>query len=321
MPVMLAQGQASRPTMNGGGGISIADVEPQLLRTFLTVADTGSFSVAAQRLGYTQSAVSQHIATLEADLGTPLLTRRPVALTEAGRRLRGHASLILVRMAAARADVTRAAAPPARLVVGLTPLAWLPVLAGALARIRAELVLVRAEVRVADRAQVLSGVAAGSVDLGLIDGYAAPSDPLRLPDAGLVDSANGGLSAVAVAESPVVVAMPATHPLAHRPGLALTDLAEAYWMDAPAVAPLSELRAAAGLDGLRAGLSYEGADVAVLLGLIAAGHGLAVLPQSVMTVDNRLAGVPVSAPRLVHRVEVLHSARGEPAAKLAAALT
>lgn len=307
--------------MISGGGISLPDVEPQLLRTFLTVADTGSFSVAAQRLGYTQSAVSQHIATLEADLGTPLLTRRPVALTEAGRRLRGHASLILVRMAAARADVTRAAAPPARLMVGLTPLAWVPALASALAQIRKQLVLVRTEVRVADRARVLSGVAAGDLDLGLIDGYAAPSDPLRLPDAGLVDSTNGGASAVAIAESPVVVAMPATHPLARRPGLTLTDLVDAYWMDAPAVAPLSELRAAAGLDGLRAGLRYEGADVAVLIGLVAAGHGLAVLPGSIVDVDSGIAGVPVTAPRLVHRIELLHTTRSEPAAQLAAMLT
>jgi DNA-binding transcriptional LysR family regulator len=298
-------------------------MEPHLLRTFLAVAETESFSRAAERLGYTQSAVSQHIAALEADLGTRLLTRRPVALTEAGRRLRGHASLILVRMAAARADVTRAAAPPARLVVGVTPLAWAPALAAALAQIRTEFVLVRAEVRVADRDRVLSGVAAAALDLGLIDGYAAPSDPLRLPDAGLADPSAGGVGTVAIAESPVVVAMPATHPLARRPGLALPDLAEAYWIDAPAVAPLAELRAAAGLDGLGAGLRYEGADVAVLTSLVAAGHGLALLPHSVVSVASGLVGVPLSAPRLVHRIELLNagaSAGDGPAARLAAAL-
>lgn len=300
-------------------------MDPNLLRTFLAVAESGSFSGAAQRLGYTQSAVSQHIATLEADLGTTLLTRRPVALTEAGQRLRGHASLILVRLAAARADVTRALAPPARLVVGLTPLAWTPALAGALAEIRAELVRVRTEVRVADRAQVLSGVATGALDLGLIDGHAAPADPLRLPDAGLADASPGGVSAVAIAGSRVVVAMPETHPLARRPGLALPDLADAYWIDAPAVAPLSEIRAAAGLDSLRAGLRYEGADLFVLLGLIASGQGLSLLPGPVVNTVEGLVGVPVNEPRLVHRVELLHAAAriggGEPAARLAAILT
>jgi DNA-binding transcriptional LysR family regulator len=299
-------------------------MDPHLLRTFLAVADSGSFSAAAQQLGYTQSAVSQHIATLEADLGAALLTRRPVALTEAGRRLREHASLILVRLAAARADVTRAIAPPARLVVGLTPLAWTPALATALGMIRADFVRVRAEVRVTDRAQVLSGVATGSLDLGLIDGFAAPTDPLRLPDAGLADGGISGVSAVAVAEHRVAVALPTTHPLARRTGLALADLTDAYWIDAPSIAPLAELRTAAGLDGLRAGLRYEGADIGVLTGLIASGHGLSLLPHSLATVAGGVTGVRVSGPRLVHRVELLHARTrigdGEPAARLAAML-
>src|SRR4051812_46534939 len=112
-------------------------MDPHLLRTFLAVAETGSFSAAAGRLRYTQSAVSQQIAALEADLRTPLLTRRPVALTPAGERLRHHAALLLTRLEAARADVTRVVAPPGRLVVALTPLAWHPGLAEALARLRA----------------------------------------------------------------------------------------------------------------------------------------------------------------------------------------
>ncbi|HEV2243114.1 MAG TPA: LysR family transcriptional regulator, partial [Streptosporangiaceae bacterium] len=43
-------------------------VDPHLLRTFVAVAGRGSFSVAARDLGYTQAAVSQHIAALESDL-------------------------------------------------------------------------------------------------------------------------------------------------------------------------------------------------------------------------------------------------------------
>ncbi|WP_449066131.1 LysR family transcriptional regulator, partial [Planomonospora algeriensis] len=66
-------------------------MDPHLLRTFVTVADLRSFSAAAERLGYTQSAVSQQIAALEADLGVALLGRRPVAPTPAGRRLLEHA--------------------------------------------------------------------------------------------------------------------------------------------------------------------------------------------------------------------------------------
>jgi DNA-binding transcriptional LysR family regulator len=88
-------------------------MEAHLLRTFVTVARLGSFSAAAAELRYTQAAVSQQIAALEADLKVSLLRRRPVELTEAGTRLLEHAVPILLRMDAARTDVTRMTAPPA----------------------------------------------------------------------------------------------------------------------------------------------------------------------------------------------------------------
>jgi DNA-binding transcriptional LysR family regulator len=280
-------------------------MDAHLLRTFVAVADTGSFSTAAQRLSYTQSAVSQQIAALEADLGTPLLTRRPVALTPAGERLHRHAQLILVRLAAARADVARAVAPPGRLALGLTPLAWTGEVAAALARIRAEAARLRTSVLVGDRDRIVTAVATGELDLGLVDGFAARSDPLRLPDP-------GGARAVGVAEDAAVVALPAGHPLGLRAGLDLSDLADAYWIDAPDIAPLSRLP----VDGLRAGLSYRGADVPTLVGLIAAGHGLAVLPARVVTAGSGLVGVPIKTPRLIHRVEMLADRSGQRLAAL-----
>src|SRR3989442_15164043 len=83
------------------------------LRHFLAleaVAREGSFGKAATALGYTQSAVSQQIATLERLVGQKLLERpggpRPVSLTEAGRLLLTHAESIAARVAAAQADLT-----------------------------------------------------------------------------------------------------------------------------------------------------------------------------------------------------------------------
>jgi DNA-binding transcriptional LysR family regulator len=82
------------------------------LRHFLAldaVARTGSFGKAAVALGYTQSAVSQQIATLERQVGQKLVERpggpRPVSLTEAGRLLLTHAEAIAARVAAAQADL------------------------------------------------------------------------------------------------------------------------------------------------------------------------------------------------------------------------
>ena len=83
------------------------------LRHFLAleaVAREGSFGKAAVALGYTQSAVSQQIATLERQVGQKLIERpggpRPVSLTEAGRLLLTHAEAIAARVAAAQADLS-----------------------------------------------------------------------------------------------------------------------------------------------------------------------------------------------------------------------
>jgi DNA-binding transcriptional LysR family regulator len=74
------------------------------------VARNRSFHAAADELGYTQSAISQQIASLEQIVGRPLFERsrgpRPISLTEAGRVLLGHAEAVLARVEAASADVT-----------------------------------------------------------------------------------------------------------------------------------------------------------------------------------------------------------------------
>ena len=73
------------------------------------LAETGSFGRAAERLGYTQSAISQQIATLERIIGDRLVERpggpRRIALTEAGLRLLRHADAIVARLHAAEADL------------------------------------------------------------------------------------------------------------------------------------------------------------------------------------------------------------------------
>ena len=88
-----------------------------------TIADTGSFGKAAEKLGYTQSAVSQQIATLERIVGMRLIERpggpRPISLTEAGRILLRHAEAIEARLFAAKADMSALEAGDAgRLRVG-----------------------------------------------------------------------------------------------------------------------------------------------------------------------------------------------------------
>lgn len=312
-------------------------MDPHLLRTFVTVVRLSSFSAAAAELGYTQAAVSQQIAALESDLKAVLLNRRPVTPTEAGTRLLDHADQILFRLDAARADVSRMTqAPSATLVIGTTPLAaastGTPTASGAsgaggataatsvtgvsrgvataLAGLRAQMPRVDITLRVGARRDVATWVARGECDIGLVDGLAASGDSLPVL---------GSLSAVGVAEAEVVLVLPLDHPLSGRASVRLIDLLDARWIDAPGVAPpLSDIRRVVRTEGFRPALTYEGTDTLSLIALAAAGHGLTLLPTT-LAFPGEFASVRVTAPRIVHRVELIHGVlrNASPAAKLA----
>jgi len=214
--------------------------------------------------------------------------RRPVAVTEAGARLLEHAEPILLRLDAARADVARVVAgPPRRLRIGATPLS-----VGFAAELVAPALAIT--VRVGARDAIARAVATGELDVGIVDGVAAPGDPLRLPESGVIIASSR--------EEPLAVAAPLAHPLAGR-DVHLDALVDARWIDAPAIcASLAELAAIARAEGFRPSLVYEGSDVRGLLALVAAGHGLALLPERAL---DGVAALRLAEPRLAHRTEWL----------------
>jgi DNA-binding transcriptional LysR family regulator len=191
-----------------------------------------------------------------------------------------------------------------------------PGLADALAGLLASVPRLEVAIRVAARDAVAAEVAAGELDAGLVDGVVAPSDPLRL-------SETSPLTAIGTAEDQVVVALPCSHPLARRDGLRLPDLADARWIDAPAAAaPLGDVRWVAGTDGFRGALRYEGTDLYTLGALVAAGHGLSLLPEPAAGRLPGVRAVSITSPRLLYRTELLHGSTGpgSPIETLATAL-
>ena len=116
------------PGADAGGFCAGAAIEIRQLRYFVRIVDMGSFSRAAGDLHIAQSALSQHVAALEAEMNAVLLNRttRGVQATDAGKSLYQHAQLILQQAADAKAAVEACSIGPAgRVALGL-PLSLVP---------------------------------------------------------------------------------------------------------------------------------------------------------------------------------------------------
>ena len=167
---------------------------------------------------------------------------------------------------------------------------------------------------VARRDEVARGVASGAYHLGLVDGIAAPSDPLKLPDVGLLRT-----SAVAQDEAGQS-SYPATTRWRKRKRLGLAALVDARWIDAPAVsAPLAELRAAIETDVSGRRSSTPAPTCSPCSHWFPPATASPYYPLRSHR-PTGIAKVPVDAPRLVHRVELLHGQLDSSAASALAEL-
>src|SRR5262245_35057003 len=141
------------------------------LRVLSEVATRGSFSAAAEALSITQSAVSQHVAALEREVGLPLVERgsRPVALTEGGHALVRHAIGIFARLDGAEQELGEIAwRRRGRLRVGSFPTALATLAPPAFAHFRERLADVLLLVVDDHLQRLLPRLEAGELDLALI---------------------------------------------------------------------------------------------------------------------------------------------------------
>jgi DNA-binding transcriptional LysR family regulator len=267
------------------------------LRALLAVIRCGSFTAAADQLGFTQSAISQQVASLEHEVGHLLVHRRPVRPTPAGERLAEHAARILLRLDVARSELSNLRDEPHGVRIAVCPLAAPKLLAVALRQVRSNDPRLRVTVRSLDPRSAVAEVASGAVDAALVDGITAPNEPLHLADAGLLSSA-------AMAETGVAVALATDHPLRNRASIDLEVLVDAPWIVAPAFSAGIEERPPVAL-GQGSRVVYEGSDLLTLLALVASGLGVALLPAPACEGVDGIAAVALRSPRLVHRTELL----------------
>jgi len=263
------------------------------LRHFLAleaVARTGSFGKAAASLGYTQSAVSQQIATLERIVGQRLVERpggpKAVSLTEAGRLLLTHADAIAARVAAAQADLTALGAGEAgALRVGVFQSVGQRILPDLMRRFLQEWPLVDVTLtESADDVELLGLVERGDLDLTFSD----------LP---LID---GPFDSVELMRDPYVLVVPTDSPLADRTA-------------APTEREISELdlighkhcRTIAKIEagfGRPVRFVFRSDHNQTVQALVAAGVGMALVPRLTMDPEDEataLIEMPKIPPRMI----------------------
>jgi len=240
-----------------------------------TIADAGSFGKAAERLGYTQSAVSQQIAALERIVGLRLIERpggpRPISLTEAGRILLRHADAIQARLLAAKADMSALEAGDAgRLRVGTFQSVGAKIIPRLLRRFseshpQVEVVLRESQ----DESELLEMIERGDLDLTF----------WTLPVAA------GPYETVELLLDPYVLVVPADSPLASlkRPPT-LKEIVLQPIIGFNHCSAMDHVESQLASTGRTPNIVFRSDNNGTVQGLVGAGVGLAVSPR--LTVDE-----------------------------------
>lgn len=254
------------------------------LRYFVAVAEELSFTRAALRLHLSQPPLSQQIQSLEQDLGVRLLerTKRSVALTEPGRIFLEQARQILAQVDEARSQVVAAAAGySGQLRLAYTvSVSFHPAMPQALLRFGQIAPNVRLQLSEMYTEPQFAALLAGQIDVGFVR-----DEPVHEQDA-------RGLRFSVIDREPLLLALPAGHPMAGRDSLRLAEVAGDAFVSQPrelAATLYDRLVELATRAGFQPSITQHAQQINGLLALVAAGLGLALVPASMRTV--RLAGV------------------------------
>ena len=237
------------------------------LRTFKTVADLNSFSLAAQQLGLSQPSVSYQVKELEEAIGMPLLDRlgKGVHLTEAGEVLYSYARRTLdVLEEAGLALEEMRGIKRGKLRVGASTtvgIYLLPAALGAFKKLHPGLVI---SLEIGTRARVQEQVLRNELDLAVV------GPALKDPD----------LAILPFVSDELVVIAPAGHRLAGRRGLAMKDLeGQPFVMREPASGSRSTFEKAARKAGARLDVAMELGSNGAIKHAVESGLGLAAISR------------------------------------------
>lgn len=270
-------------------------LEVRRLQIFVTVAERGSFTAAAEALYMTHSAVSQQMALLERQLGVPLMVRgsRGVELTDAGRLLAERSATVLGGIAALEQEMHDLTQQQTHVRLGAFPTAAADLIPRVVREFQRRHPDVRVQLRSAHATDMPAALRDGEIQLGLIWDYdflprTVPADIERLP---LVDD-------------PLYVLVPARHPLASESEVDLMDLSGETWVVRGHEPPYEHAFATmCRLAGFEPRIGFVTEDYLSAQGLVAAGIGVTTVPRlALVALRPDVAAVPVGGTKPYRRI-------------------
>ena len=256
-------------------------MELRHLRYFVAVAEELHFTRAAERLGIKQPPLSLQIRQLEQEVGTPLFRRltRGVELTESGLLLLEKARDILHDVEQTKVSVQRRArGETGRIRLGFADATYVnPLIPALIADYRLNYPEVAISMETNPTPRLIAGLNNGEIDLAFIRPPVGDSD---------------GLGIDLVVEEPMLIIVPAAHPLTRKGSVPLAALANETWILRPrSMGPglYDEFIACCHRAGFSPKIDHEAigheasAGPSVLLG-VTAGFGISIVPQSLQQI-------------------------------------
>ncbi len=239
------------------------------------VAAESSFGRAAERLGYTQSAISQQIATLERIVGEKLVERpggpRAVSLTEAGRLLLRHADSIVARLQAAQADLRAlCAGEVGTLRVGTFQSVGARLLPEIMRRFGDQWPEIDVVLQEFDDADIGPALERGELDVGFV----------------LLPVLDGPLEAIELLRDPYVLVVPADSPYASGRVPTLQEIGAEPLVGFRSDRSIEPVEAAIHGAGLIPRFTLRSNDNGTVQGLVAAGVANAIMPRLTVNADD-----------------------------------
>jgi DNA-binding transcriptional LysR family regulator len=278
----------------------------QVLRAVIT---SGSITAAARNLGYTPSAISQQLSTLEREAGVELLERvgRGVRATPAGTLLSEHAEVLSAQLSKAEAALTELKeGRTGRLAIRYFGTAGASFVPPAVAAVRREFPGIRLDLKLIEPEDPMPEVETGKADVAIV------VSPRPRPTA-------KGVELVHLLDDPYRVVLPRTHPLARRSELDLAELADESWIGTEWPGPCRDtVLDACAAAGFTPNFAVEAEDYQTAQGFVAAGLGVSLVPELALGTPN--AGVvarKIGRPepfRAIHAAIAAH-AREQPAVR------